>query len=180
MIQETIVKCFEHYYSQIYNETGYRANIKAYQKHLDNFPKLLEKNGYKVPSIGLEWINSFILFQLEYYLGLETTSKIKLNWLIGKKAFDRYNSVEDWKQKNYWISINTSHLTKFELEQKQDNEYEINHRKKHHNTESGFLNCIKNTTLYIKHPICISCNFKDQCKKLLKENYPLLWRKRLN
>ena len=49
----------------------------------------------------------------------------------------------------------------------------------YHNTKRGFLWCIANTTLYFhKSPKCATCNFKNECKELLKQEFPKIYVKR--
>lgn len=49
----------------------------------------------------------------------------------------------------------------------------------YHNTNRGFMWCVANTTLYFhKSSKCATCKFKNECKELLKEEYPKIYVKR--
>lgn len=176
--QEILIKSFENYYQQAYEDLGYRVNISANEKLINNFFKHLEKQGYPKYSIGQDFINRFLLFQFEYWLDKDLENKPTLNWFIGKKAIERFCNVEDWEQKSYFVSVNTAHLKDLKQSQ-QTSEYELEQKKKYHNQEHGFIHCIENTTLYSSCIPCITCKFKVNCKELLKENYPLLFKRRL-
>lgn len=175
---DLLIKTFEHYYRQVYNDLGYRVSVSDNEKLINNFFKILDKEGYPKHSIGLNFLNNYFAFQVEYWQTKETKIKPTLNWFIGKKAIDRYFDVEDRDLKNYFVTLNTQTITPYE-EEKDKGDYEDKLRKANHNKDNGLLFCLENTSLYISSATCITCKFKEPCKKLLKENYPLLWRKRL-
>jgi hypothetical protein len=175
---QLLIKTFEFYYQQLYKDSGYRLNIAANEKLIQNFFKLLLKRGYPEYSLGSDFINSYFSFQIEYWREKEIKRRPTLNWFIGEKAVNRFFDVKDWSTQSYFVTLNTQDIKPYEATT-QDNEYETQLKKKHHNKEQGFVFCVENTSLYSTSPTCLSCRFKEDCKKLLKENYPLLWRKRL-
>ena len=175
---DLLISIFEHYYNQVYGN-NYRVNKDASRSLIENFYKRLTKKGYNLMSIGKNFLEIFILFQFEYWKEKETKRHPTLNWFIGKKAIERFEAVEDWDNKIYWILVNLEQLKPYELPQEPDN-YENELRKKYLNTEQGLLFCLKNTTLYNGCIWCVMCKVKEECKLLLKENYPNLWKKRIN
>jgi hypothetical protein len=177
-IRELLVKTFEHYYQQTYGYLGYRLDVSENEKLISNFFKLLAKNGYPEHSLGSNFLNNYFSFQVEYWQTKDIKRKPTLSWFIGKKAIQRYFDIKDRDQKNYFVSLNTQTIQPYE--EKQDKgHYEDQLRKLNHNKENGLLFCLENTSLYTTSATCLTCKFKESCKSLLKENYPLLWRKRL-
>lgn len=155
---------------------------------IDTFKNLLDKE-YGLESIGRTFIYDYFCFQLDYWKNMETRfgKKIPIAWFIGKKAFERWknNPEEDlWHAyqtaEEFGIHIGLIHtagpVTFDVLELKESEETE---KTRFHNTNKGMLNCIESTTLYNhRSPLCISCNFKKECKKLLESNYYRIWIKR--
>ena len=170
-----IVQIFEHYYSQIYKK-NYSLNLKDSQKHIDSFYKIFDKKGFGREVIGINFLERFLLFQFEYWGNKETARKPQLHWFVGKKAIDRFLEVDDWKLANYWANLNVN--VKPFRPPKEDSDYSIEQRKKYHNTKRGLQYCLEHTDLYKKCVPCLTCNYKNSCKTILKENYPLLYRRR--
>ena len=176
--QQLLINIFEHYYSQVHDSNGFRVNKEANQKTIDKFFDLVSEKGYHWSSIGEDFLDNFLRYQFDYWRDKEIERKPTFNWFIGKKAIERYFNVEDKGLSNYWVSLNTSNLTPYKASQNEISDYEIQQRRKFHNTDNGLLYCLENTSLYIKHISCITCKFKTECKTLLKQNYPLLYRRR--
>ena len=45
-----------------------------------------------------------------------------------------------------------------------------------HNTKKGLPWCVANTTLYFhKSALCVSCNYRDDCKEILKTEFPKVY-----
>ena len=126
----------------------------------------------------------------------------KLHWILGEKALKRYNSRT--KKDTYFY--HSSFLPKYKitknefikyledkelfLEEEEDeeikiienplNEVEEKRKKIRYNTIEGFYNCIDQTSLFkFNSKLCSECNFKNQCKNLLKKRYPNIYQKRL-
>lgn len=176
--KELIVLIYEHYHTQAFG-SYYRVDLEKNKSLIDNFFLSLKEYGY-IYSVGEYFLNKYIRFQIDYWINKDTTRSNSLSWVLGSKAIKRFFDVEDWESKEYWISKNTSHIRDYVSKK---NEEQHNHeeyfKKQYHNTEKGFLNCIENTSLYSKTALCITCNYKAGCKKLLRENYPVLYKKRL-
>jgi len=176
--KDLLIDIFEHYYRQIYNDSGFRVNKKSNDKLISNFFSLLEKEGYHLSSISSNLLEDYIRYQAQYWYSKDTNRKPTLSWFIGKKALFRYLSEEDPEQYGYWVSKNIGHLTPYNYKTFGISEYEIDLREKYRTSSNTLLLCLENTSLYIKHRVCLSCNHREECKALLKQNYPLLSRRR--
>ena len=171
--KEVLIKIFENYYQQAFNDPSYRVNVESNTRLIEDFYRHLDKHGYVRHSIGENFLKRFLLLQFDYYITKDLKVKPQINWFIGKKAIDRFFAVEDWEQKLYFVSQSTKHLTDYE-EPKKESEYEIRIKKK-----QDIVTCVQNTSLYSKCLPCITCKHKLECQKMLKQNYPLLWKRRM-
>lgn len=142
-------------------------------------------------SIGEEFIKKFCEYGIQSWFNSgskkDYSRDIRFNWVFGKTAIKRWNKHD--------ISTNV-YITRIGLKK----EYDINVIKKHtelpnivntvrtveekfketyHNTNRGFMWCVANTTLYFhKSSKCATCKFKQECKELLKNEYPKIYVKR--
>lgn len=138
-----------------------------------------------------DFTRRFILFQLQCRYGersslsRKTLSRTRLTWLVSKAA------IKSW-EKAYLTS--TTRFVSKGLKSRFDvstlkNETElpallvrlIDREEKakaaFYGANKGFAWCIVNTTLYHhRSPWCATCKFKEQCKKLLSKNYPLVYK----
>ena len=174
-----IGKLFNTCYKAFYNDSKHFSdpNNVTNKKTINNFLNRLKK-AYNINSIGENWLRHYFRFQFNYWLDKETDRRITLQWVLGKKAFDRYEKIDNWEQVNYHIEKNTSFIT-FENEKNERNlDYENQQRSKYLNQDIGLLWCIENTSLYDKCSPCFRCKFKQECKELLKANYPNLYKSR--
>lgn len=176
---------------------------------IENFLKLLESR-YELSAIGGDFFIDYFLFSFCFWSGRDsTTSKNSgaffsdmpmLNWIIGKKGFERWiNRKDNWR---FWVKKNNitippdllfakntlSTLTKkvektfsenkiftnFKSEQLlKINDFEEADKKMFHNTDYGLINCTNNTTLYNKKSLfCIKCKFSKECKKIMITEFP--------
>lgn len=154
---------------------------------ISNFIKLLDKH-YGLDSIGLNFLITYFVFHFDS-LNFRTGSSFKfknstvtIQFVVGKKAFQKWLD----RDQNFDWSIKTSEFlfeNNISLSQIKDffqtenfvflNKSEEIAKQLFFNTDRGFLYCIERTTLYThKSKNCLTCSFKDDCKKLLKLNYP--------
>jgi|SRR5690606_6231326 len=182
-MHDLIGKLFNTCYNAFYNDckTFCDVNSVTNRKTVDNFLKRLKK-AYNINSIGEQWLRHYFRFQFAYWLDKENVKrKISLQWILGKKAFDRYQKYmtgDNVDKINYYIEKNTSFIIFDDEKSTENNDYEDQHRAKYLNKDIGLLWCIHHTSLYKKSPICFRCKFRNECKELLKINYPLLYKKR--
>lgn len=131
---------------------------------------------------------------------------IYLHWIIGAKAVKRYNSrnkkdtyfyhssffpiykitKEDYInflfKKGYCLEVEEVEGEEEErvLQENPLSEMEERRKKWKFNTIEGFYNCIEYTSLFrFNSKICFQCNFKEQCRNLLKKRYPKIYQGRL-
>ncbi len=162
--------------------TGRRkVNYKCNKQDVASWKTFVEEfNDY----IGEDFIRKFIEFGFQSWFNDsvkdDKTYKIRFSWVFGKSA------VQRWKKNNAEINNiivqqNLKQNVKINLmNQRSDvplavtslRSVEENFKSEFHNTKRGFLWCIANTTLYFhKSSYCVTCKFKDDCKKLLKQEY---------
>lgn len=128
---------------------------------------------------------------------------IQLHWVLGKKALKRF---DEKTQKDIYF-YHSSFFPKFKIkkedlikklqekelleieEEKEDdkiivfnnlNKREEEIKQKRYNTIEGFQVCLNFTTLFkFNSPSCKNCFYKENCKKVLKKNYPKIFQKRV-
>lgn len=149
------------------------------QTSILNFIIALDNN-YGLESLGYNFIYEYFIFQLDYWDNLETQfgKTIPLTWMIGPKALSRWEMRLERDLYHANISANKYgiHIGMFQKQKKlvvvDLDETEESFKKKFHNTEDGFGECLETTTLYNhKSMLCMTCNFKEECKKVLKSDY---------
>lgn len=130
---------------------------------------------------------------------------INLHWVIGQKALKRY--LTRTKKDTYYYNsvfypkyiikkqelIDFLNIKNF-IEEKEDetvleedrviiinplNKEEEALKLQKYNTNEGFFLCLSFTTLFkFNSDTCINCIFKNKCKSVLKQKYPVLYQKR--
>ena len=156
------------------------------RRQISNFIDLVS-NKYGRFSIGKTFLFNFMSFNYEYYSSLDhcATKKIPLNWVIGRKALSRWvnRTEDDLYHAMKYASDNGVHMG---LIRSAKNDHvndvasvrisEEAEKKRFHNEPEGLSNCIETTTLYNRRSVsCISCRYRIECKKLLKDNYPKIY-----
>ena len=141
--------------------------------------------------IGEEFIRKFAEYGFQSWFNsgseINRSHSIRFNWVFGMAAIRR------WKK--YSAETNV-YLTRIGLKK----EHEINlvgrtgeianivttlrsseekYKQVYHNTKRGLLWCIANTTLYFhKSQWCATCEFKKECREVLRKEYPKIYMKR--
>lgn len=153
---------------------------------IDNFIKLLNEK-YGEESIGINFLVSYFEFQFEYWMDKATQRRISLNWIIGKKAFQRWIDIDDDELSNYFACKNVGNVfVKYKekhtlaIDYNTETSFEKKEKLKYYNTEEGFINCIRTTTLFCKSITCFQCRFKKDCKAILKKQFPNIYERRFN
>lgn len=141
--------------------------------------------------IGEEFVRKFLEFGIQSWFNDGTekdySRQIRFSWIFGKAAIER------WRKNDVATNV---YITRAGLKKKYDinvlkrtNEIqniviklrpvEEKFKSEYHNTKRGLLWCIANTTLYFhKSSKCVTCLFKQECKELLKQEYPKIYDKR--
>lgn len=151
---------------------------------------------YDLSSLGIEYLVNWIESGFNHWFDMSTrfgVGEIMFNWIFGAKAIDRYEGirVQDRKWHRFKrkirreVGINIlSKFRKIKIEDLDEfllgtNELEEANKKKFYNTVEGLIWCRANTTLYNhSSELCLFCSNKNDCKILLKEQLPNLYKKR--
>lgn len=150
---------------------------------IDNFIKRLNHQ-----QKGPKWIIDYFLYTYNYWHELKTHRAITLGWIIGSKAFDRFNEERNVLARkriysnlkivgNLHIEFNKL-IYKYTAKRKWFSDvksYEEKEKSKFFNTEKGYGWCLVMTSLF--HPQsahCAKCKFKESCKQTLQQEYPII------
>lgn len=139
-----------------------------------------------------EFIRKFIEYGLQSWFNVDTSytqkQNVRFSWIFGAAAIKRWNAlpanarqyyVRTQLKKDYKVQRKkggsqrlSSLLTKVRpIEEKFKSEYL--------NSPRGLLWCKANTTLFLhKSPSCAICDFKDECKEILRVNMPSVYKLR--
>ena len=185
---QDVVDFYTYFYKKRFNSLNYKykPSEKA-EKTINSFIKLVDKH-YNLKLVGKNFLWDFFLYGFNYWRDAKLQAfhgQFRIELIIGKKAFDRWYQNE---RDDHWV-VEKSEIIRLYGFIKSDlikpekiiytGEHEIIIKKLHYNTQLGFFHCLNNTTLYNhKHTCCITCNFKNDCKKLLKENLPQIYKLR--
>lgn len=159
-----------------------KSSLKAFTTTLKN----------KIEDLSPEFLYYYFSFQFDYWDNKQTTNEMSITWIIGPKAFKRWEDKNDkWKYfvsqglwRNEKYNLNFFHFKKLfqkmpEVDYVGLKEKEEFQKALYFNQEVGFKNCCNNTTLINPNSsVCQACNFKTQCLKLLKFNYPTIHKMR--
>lgn len=187
---ETVKRFYEYFYRKRYNSEKYKYKPSARgEKIINTFINSIDKR-YNLKLVGEEFLWSYFIYQFNYWRNAEIKSfygKMQIQYIIGKKALDRY--IED-ANNLMWVTENSEIIDKYgfvkseligvENKPSYSSNYEEGVKRKNHNTYKGFYLCIENTTLYNpKHTSCLLCNYKNDCRKVLKEKFPEIYESRM-
>lgn len=189
---DTVFKFFEYFYRKKYILTNYKMSVtKKDEQHITSFLLLLQEQ-YKQTVSG-DFLFTYFTFQFTYWeqVNLEKVSNIKLPFIVGKKAFERFlkrNTEFDWtieqspflaKYKIFKTDLIKAESKKNWTVVKGNIDTEANFKLAAYNTPEGFINCLDFSTLFNhKSHICQGCIYKDSCKIKLLEFFPQLYKDR--
>ncbi len=204
--KELVIKLHEYFYREVcqyqdYMYTPSASDESSIKNFIENY--IWKEHG---ENAAIEYIINFFESSYNYWVEERQDtfkysqygfSSIKLSWIIGKKAIKRYEKIKikdsaHWSRFKRYIRsvVGTDVLDKFGVERDAKvitdtsfltkvNTIEEGYKERFHNTEQGFLFCRSMTTLYFhKSEHCVLCKFKQDCKALLKDNWPKLYKKR--
>lgn len=178
---------FDFFYQRIYKSPGFQLDLDVnnQRKQVDNFVKLISKH-YPLQSIGTNFLIEYFCFAFHYWSDKVTKRRISLNWIIGKKLFQRWLDKAD-SQKYFDdrflyendINLDVLRFNLAQLEEKQGLDASEEIEKQRHRGEARLFHCLQYTTMYNhRSEICRMCSENITCKKLLKVEYPAIYRKR--
>lgn len=186
--KQDIITYYETFYRSKYGNGKYVfvPTPKA-EAEINKFLAFFEKK-YKLITLGRDFLFRYFSFQFKRVDGLvlkrfsskDKSGKIQIYDIIGRKSIDYWMT----RDVNFDFIIENSTIIskqlipaeKFILSTSRSEELE---KKRFHNTERGFLNCIERTSLFNhKSTSCILCSFKTSCKIILKENHINIYKDR--
>lgn len=139
-------------------------------------------------NIGEDFIRKFCEYGIQSWFNDGTekdySHSVRFNWIFGKSAIDRWNKnsistnvfiTRKGVKTKYKINSSKKH-TDIPVIVNTLREYEERLKSRYHNKSRGLLWCIANTTLYFhKSRYCATCKYKNECKKILKQEYPKVY-----
>lgn len=185
ILEENIVQYYEYFYSKKYSNQKYifTPSSRAIDA-IAEFIQYLEKR-HKLITLGQRFLSRYFSFQfkrvenmvIKRFSSKDKSGRIQIYDIIGRKA------IEYWESRDVeydYTLIHTVALFKEPLLQKEViNLAEELERKRFFNTNRGQVNCLEKTTLFNhKSTNCLLCNFKRECKLLLKVNYQHIYMRR--
>lgn len=142
-------------------------------------------------NIGEEFVRKFLLYGIQSWFNSgakrDYSREVRFNWIFGKSAIERWKKY-DIDTNVYITRIGLKKDHKINLVERTGEMANIvttlrlseeKYKQAYHNTKRGLLWCIANTTLYFhKSQWCATCEFKKECKEILKSEYPKIYIKR--
>lgn len=146
---------------------------------------------YKDVNIGNDFVKSYVQYGIQSWFNPDMDELQKRNcrfsWIFGTKAIERYNKfghkknaaiVRNCIKKDFDIKTDKKigELKSVFLSVRRQEEC---FKSEFFNTKKALKWCIANTSLYYhKSSYCASCEFKVECKELLRLNYPKIYKVR--
>jgi len=141
--------------------------------------------------IGEELVRKYIEYGLQSWFNpdIQYTQRmnVRFSWIFGSAAIQRWNALPSSVRQFYVTSsLKKDYVIKRKVKSKRLTSLllrvrPIEEKFKHEylNTKRGLLWCKANTTLYLhKSSACAICDYKDECKEMLKNNMPNVYRLR--
>ena len=181
-------------YESLYQQLSLKSHFKFFLTVSDEI--LIEKfiswvNVSKQSRANPDFLIAFFEFQFSHYSGVQTKygkNQIMFNWVIGPKAIERFEKrtiSKRWlvrlKNKEIGLSLKEA-LKPVKIIKSYENkiyDFEEKEKQRFYNTPKGLLYCLTTTTLYNPmSKLCNECNNKEDCLKVLENEYPKLYNKR--
>ena len=141
--------------------------------------------------IGEEFLRKYIEYGIQSWFNSGSTRDysraVRFSWIVGSAAIKRWNALG--AETRTWVvqsSLKKEHRINTVKHESRVSELLIKIRPSEekfkaefHNTNRGLLWCVANTTLYFhRSGLCATCKFKDDCKEILKKEYPKVYKVR--
>jgi len=175
---------YQYFYRKTSNEERYIFQYSERTKKVaEKFIAYLEKK-YGKYTVGSHFLWTYLLFQFDYWDNLKIESfnkRVEFTYIFGEKAYTRYfdrNIEFDYKYETCELYIKYK-ISYYDLNKEESVVFSDPVKFLKHNTINGFNICILNTTLYRdKDEACQQCKYQNDCKILLKKNYPTIYKER--
>lgn len=157
------------------------------------FIKFLNKNYNQ--QVDMNFLIDYFKFQFSHYAGTVNSkygrNSIMIHWIIGPKAIKRWKERD--VRKKYIVKIKLKKEVEinlknvFKINNNNDKifnkiyDYEERDKERFFNEDIAFNYCLMLTTLFNpKSKFCSGCRFKENCKKVLRENHPNIYKNRID
>ena len=139
-------------------------------------------------NIGEEFVRKFTEYGIQSWFNpgaqRDYSRAVRFSWIFGSAAIKRWNALS--AETRTWVvrnSLKTDHKINTLKRTTRVPELVIKLRpveekfkSEFHNTNRGLLWCVANTTLFHhRSSHCTTCKFKENCKKILKSEYPKIY-----
>ena len=139
-------------------------------------------------NIGEEFVRKFTEYGIQSWFNpgaqRDYSRAVRFSWIFGSAAIKRWNALS--AETRTWVvrnSLKTDHKINTLKRTTRVPELVIKLRpveekfkSEFHNTNRGLLWCVANTTLYHhRSSHCTTCKFKENCKEILKSEYPKIY-----
>jgi len=155
------------------------ADVKSFEMFLEEFGD----------DIGENFLREFGEFNIRFFFTddekqYDNSRSIRFNWVYGKSSIRRWNKVNK-RERVRVVRKDIKKRVKINVVKKSSSmalmlnslkPVEENFKAQFHNTKKGLSWCVANTTLYFhKSALCVSCNFRDNCKEILRTEFPKVY-----
>ena len=142
-------------------------------------------------NIGEEFIRKFVEYGVQSWFNSGSTRDysraVRFSWIVGSAAIKRWNALP--AETRTWCvrsSLKKEHKINTLKHKSQISELltkvrpaEEAFKSEFHNTNRGLAWCIANTSLFFhKSGLCTTCKFKENCKEILRIEYPTVYKLR--
>lgn len=182
-LEKTIITTYQYFFSKILKNSSYVFIPKKSELTLIESLIFFLSDSKNRNLITEDLIFIYFSFQFEYWSTKKTiygNGKILFNWVVGKKAFERYSQTsinkryysEKYCRENKLNKSEIFSVINFDKDKKRnvDNLTFIENleRKRFLNTKIGLQNCVFFTSLFKEENItCIKCNSSIRCRIIL-------------
>lgn len=168
--------------------TKRKVNYRCNDADVSSWNKFTETYG---DGIGEEFLRKYIEYGVQSWFNSgserDYSRAVRFSWIVGSAAIKRWNALNA-ETRTFVVrsSLKTEHKINTLKHRSQLSELltkvrpsEEKFKAEFHNTNRGLLWCVANTTLYFhRSSRCVTCLFKEQCKDILKREYPKIYKAR--
>lgn len=175
-IKEQTITLYQYFSCKIMRNSSFVFYpTQKQEKQIDNFLDLLHKK-YGKHSFSFDKLYEYFLYQFNYWHDKDTRfgrGNIMFDWVIGKKAFERYEEAIENKSIYYSTDIldkyfiskdDVVEIVDFENKPTIFNLEEVE-RQRYLNSDYGLFHCLSLTSGYTeKSEFCKICSNKFECQ----------------
>ena len=168
--------------------TKRKVNYRCNDADVSSWNKFIETYG---DGIGEEFLRKYIEYGIQSWFNSgserDYSRAVRFSWIVGSAAIKRWNALNA-ETRTFVVrsSLKTEHKINTLKHRSQLSELltkvrpsEEKFKAEFQNTNRGLLWCVSDTTLYFhRSSLCVTCLFKEQCKDILKKEYPKIYKAR--